>query len=104
MTESIIKALEKDWKRIWLESNSESVIHDFQSKKIQWTLMKKWSDFERKIDNLILSTNKREANFATDCCANKHVLLVENQTIWYEGMSPFESKLKNSSYRPFGMN
>ncbi|KAL5724525.1 hypothetical protein ACHQM5_007773 [Ranunculus cassubicifolius] len=95
VTHSLLKAVEQGWKNFWIESDSEAVVHDFQSGKVHWLVKKQWQQVSTLFENIIFSGDKREVNFAADNCANRGVLLERDQRIWWLGSPPFDLEVED---------
>ncbi|KAF5189663.1 hypothetical protein FRX31_020749 [Thalictrum thalictroides] len=92
--EGIIMAAEMGWQNIWVEADSEAAVAALRNNKPHWKLKQQWDYIKLMHLNLLITANKREANFAADTCARKGTHLQASQKLRWN-TPPFQLPLEN---------
>ncbi|KAF9605078.1 hypothetical protein IFM89_013748 [Coptis chinensis] len=85
-------AIERNWRHLWIESDSQAAIKAFTSDNIPWQMHNRWRGCKRLFTQLLFSHTWREANFAADAVAKIGASLEMNEVLMYEGIPPYLHK------------
>ncbi|KAF5176700.1 hypothetical protein FRX31_033712 [Thalictrum thalictroides] len=59
-------AVNKQWNHIWIESDSVAAVKAFESMKLPWWMKRRWTNCRQKLLTCLLTSTRREVNFAAD--------------------------------------
>ncbi|KAF9599990.1 hypothetical protein IFM89_002025 [Coptis chinensis] len=87
--------IERNWRYLWIEFDSQAAIKTFTSDNIPWQMQNRWRRSKGMFIQLLLSHTWREANFVTDSVAKIGASLGMNEILMYEGIPPYLHKWEN---------
>ncbi|KAL5714261.1 hypothetical protein ACHQM5_016246 [Ranunculus cassubicifolius] len=68
--EGVEFALERNWKKLWIETDCSSAVHVFGNDRVPWMMKKRWQAAIKKMEYVYITSTWREVNFAADTMAN----------------------------------
>ncbi|KAF6149739.1 hypothetical protein GIB67_017472 [Kingdonia uniflora] len=69
--EGIEQAIQLDWRKFWVVSDSAAAIQAFRTNKVPWRFSTRWSSIREQILSIRFSHVWRETNFTADQMARR---------------------------------
>ncbi|KAF6163978.1 hypothetical protein GIB67_011669 [Kingdonia uniflora] len=93
--EALSWAIEKGWKKVWIEANSSAAVLSFNAKEVPWKHQTKWVGMQNKFIAIRISSIWKEGNFLADQAAKKGSLLPCYEKEDFVGSPSFLTRIEN---------